>query len=257
MANISTTEIIIYAIVGGFLPALIWLWFWLKEDRQQPEPRRMIFKSVIAGGLSVFLAFILQRYYVNNFVQTDIVDQILNQPIYNLGFFLSALPVLFIWAAIEEGLKFIAVYTTALSSPYNDEPIDPMIYMIAGAVGFVAMENTFFIFDSIFSSGTEDFLITGNLRFLGASLVHIIASAIIGASMSLSYCSKPLIKWRNIFIGLIIGTLLHTLFNFFIITVSETEIFNIFLWWWISAIGLILFFEKVKSIVCSPSFKNK
>ena len=25
------------SFVGGILPALIWLWFWLKEDKENPE----------------------------------------------------------------------------------------------------------------------------------------------------------------------------------------------------------------------------
>ena len=29
----------LFALIGGFVPALVWLWFWLKEDKQKPEPK--------------------------------------------------------------------------------------------------------------------------------------------------------------------------------------------------------------------------
>jgi len=45
------------AFLIGFLPVLIWLFFWLSEDRQKPEPRSLIFSIFVLGMLSVFLAY--------------------------------------------------------------------------------------------------------------------------------------------------------------------------------------------------------
>ena len=38
MAQNLTASILFFAIAGGFIPSLLWLWFWLKED-SNPEPR--------------------------------------------------------------------------------------------------------------------------------------------------------------------------------------------------------------------------
>lgn len=257
MAEMTTGTITFYAIAGGFLPALLWLWFWLKEDRAHPEPRQMIIKSFLAGGISVFFAFLVQNYYINHIIPGADTLTILTNDSFTLSFFLSSIPIFLAWALTEEICKFLAVYLTSLKTTYNDEPIDPMIYMIVGALGFVAIENTFFILDTISSGDTIDFLITGNLRFLGASLVHIVSSAIVGAAMSLSYCYSKAIRFSNTLFGLILATLLHALFNFFIITINNVGMFKIFLLWWIIAIILLVFFEKVKRIVCTPSFKEK
>ena len=35
-------QTLILAVVAGFFPALAWLWFWLREDSEHPEPRRLI-----------------------------------------------------------------------------------------------------------------------------------------------------------------------------------------------------------------------
>ena len=43
------------AILGGVLPALVWLAFWLLEDRCEPEPKRYLLGTFIVGGLMVGL----------------------------------------------------------------------------------------------------------------------------------------------------------------------------------------------------------
>ena len=51
---------IIFAISGGILPALIWLWFWLKEDLH-PEPKKAISLTFFFGMLMVPAAFVLEK----------------------------------------------------------------------------------------------------------------------------------------------------------------------------------------------------
>ena len=46
-------QTILFALLGGVLPALLWLWFWLKEDKKRPEPRGLILLAFIAGMLTV------------------------------------------------------------------------------------------------------------------------------------------------------------------------------------------------------------
>ena len=36
------------AFLAGLIPALFWLWFWLREDKAHPEPRALIATSFIA-----------------------------------------------------------------------------------------------------------------------------------------------------------------------------------------------------------------
>ena len=261
MAEDLAIKTFIYALLGGFTPAVLWLWFWLKEDKKKPEPKKMIFESFIAGGAAVFLSFIIQHLLVYLTDQKTYIDSLLagSGDRLFLPFLLSVFPIFIAWAFIEELMKFLTVWLVALKSRFNDEPIDPMIYMIVGALGFVAIENTLFILDSLLTGGQHlDFLITSNLRFLGASVVHIVSSAVIGASISLSYCSKPRQRRLNIIWGFILATLLHAGFNFFIIKLiadgSNIGLFKIFIIWWFIAVIILFSFEKIKSTVCSPSF---
>ena len=48
-------EVLLYVFLGGLVPAILWLWFWLREDSAHPEPRGLIVITFIAGMVSVVL----------------------------------------------------------------------------------------------------------------------------------------------------------------------------------------------------------
>lgn len=217
------------AFLVGLVPALIWLWFWLKEDLH-PEPAKMITLSFLGGMLAVFIALPLQKF-VYNYINNQ-----------NFSSF-------FIFASIEEILKFLMVYIIALrNKSVDDEPVDNMIYMIVSALGFVAVENALFLNDLIGKGQFINTIITGNMRFIGASLIHIISSGIIGTAMAFSFYKDKHIKKYYFSIGMIVAILLHTIFNLFIIRSSGGGIFTVFGSVWVGIIILLLIFEKTKTI---------
>lgn len=237
---------IVYAFAGGVLPALIWLWFWLEEDRDKPEPTKMIALTFVVGGLSVFLAFALQSIFFH--LTDNNPASMLSAANLSWAFFLLIFPIFLFMSFAEEIAKFTAVWFTALRSQFNDEPIDPMIYMITGALGFVAFENSLFIFTSIMNDSYYlDFITTGNLRFLGASVVHVVSSALIGFTISATYYASKKTKVLTIASGFILATVLHAVFNFLIITEREIGILGIFALWWFIAVVVMLLFEQVKN----------
>ncbi len=56
---------IVLAFISGILPALLWLWFWLREDNLHPEPRSRIAKTFMAGVFSVVIVLPLQMFIAN------------------------------------------------------------------------------------------------------------------------------------------------------------------------------------------------
>lgn len=216
------------AFILGLIPALIWLWFWLKEDIH-PEPAKMLTLAFLGGILSVFLVLPAQKFVYNNFLDNKVLSFTL-------------------WAGIEEVFKFLVIYFVALKRKFTDEPVDDIIYLIVGALGFVTFENTLFL-NGILKNG--DFigtLINGNLRFMGASLIHIMCSALIGIMMGLSFYKKKWIKIVYTLCGIIIAIVLHTSFNLFIISGAPGNIFFIFGAVWLGIVVLLLLFEKVKHL---------
>ena len=233
MASINL-EIILWALAGGIAPSLLWLWFWLKEDARRPEPRRLIFGAFVVGALGVPVALLLEK----------IAHGILG----------PGTLLIILWASIEELLKYAGAYFIAFrtwcidGTKCVDEPIDPMIYMITAALGFSALENTLFLINPLIHGDIVSSFVTGNLRFIGAMVLHVIASASIGLAMGLSFHKGPFVKRIYLMAGIFTAIALHVLFNLSIIINKGGNIFLIFSFVWLAALFLLLMFEKVKRV---------
>jgi RsiW-degrading membrane proteinase PrsW (M82 family) len=216
---------IIFAGIFGIIPAILWLWFWLKEDIH-PEPNKLIVFTFLCGMLSTFLAIPLQHSF-------ELVTG-------------NTTALFFLWAMSEESLKLGSAWVGGLHTSQDDEPIDPIIYMIVAALGFVAMENTLFLVDPLISGNLIGTFLTNNLRFIGATLLHITASSTVGVAMAVSFKKTKVNKIIYVLLGLILATVLHTLFNLFIMNSSDSNIFLVFGFIWVGLIVLMLTFEKIK-----------
>ena len=227
---------LIFALIGGILPALLWLWFWLREDVMSPEPRKLLMLTFFAGMASTLIALTLEN------ASKPYLPNVLNA-LPNLSLYA---PIV-IWAFIEEASKFGAAYFTALKRRENDEPVDNMIYLITAALGFAALETAFYLVNPIQNDGVINSIITGNMRFIGTAPLHIVCSATIGIFMAFAFCKLP--RAKNIYagMGLITATILHSLFNFFIIK-DDANLLVVFAVVWVGVIVLLLFFERVKRI---------
>ena len=51
----NTPDRFFLALTFGILPALLWLWFWLHEDRLHPEPRKTIMFMFLSRNVIVTL----------------------------------------------------------------------------------------------------------------------------------------------------------------------------------------------------------
>ncbi len=217
----------IIAFLLGFIPALVWLWFWLKED-VHPEPAKMITLSFVGGMVAVLFVLPFQKL-----VYTYIGEQ--NALAFTL------------WATLEELFKFGFVYFIALRNKATDEPVDDVIYLIISALGFVTAENTLFLLGPLQGGDVIGTIVNGNLRFIGASLLHVVSSATIGVCMALAYYKTQARKRVFLFLGIILAIILHTAFNLLILSEVGGNIFFIFGAVWVGIIILLLLFEKVKS----------
>lgn len=156
--------------------------------------------------------------------------------------------LLLAWAVIEELAKYIVVGFAALRSRDYDEPIDAMEYMVTGALGFAALENVLFILAPFMAGDALQGLIEGNMRFLGASLLHVVSSAVLGYCIGREFY-RPRI-WKGIWrvVGLSLAIALHTLFNLFIIYENGSKTFLVFSCVWIVGIIVLFLFEKIKQV---------
>jgi RsiW-degrading membrane proteinase PrsW (M82 family) len=222
----SNPDLILIAILAGMVPALLWLFFWLREDRDHPEPRGLIFMTFVAGMLVVIFVLPVEKF-IAAFPFTSVTKTVL-------------------WAAAEELFKYGAFLAILFHNQYLDEPIDYPIYLITAGLGFAALENTLFILHPLQARDMTVSLLTGNMRFLGATLLHSASGALIGISLGLTYFQPKFIRYAAGLVGFAAAVALHSVFNFFIIQKNGENFLQVFGFLWVVTIIIMLLFEKLR-----------
>ncbi len=219
----SDPKILGLAFLGGIIPSLLWLWFWLKEDAKKPEPKGLLAICFIVGMIAVIFVLPVQRFIQEAF--NDNQWQIV------------------LWATSEELIKYLAVLIIIFKTNYVDEPLDWAIFLITGALGFAAFENTLFLLKP---GLLMDQVTLGLLRYLGSTLLHAVSSGIIGISLGLAFYMSGFKKKIYLIIGILVAIALHSVFNFFIMENSGSNFLSVLAFLWVVTIIIMLLFEKLR-----------
>lgn len=222
----NNPKILGLAFLGGIIPSLLWLWFWLKEDSRKEEPRGLLAICFIIGMIAVIFVLPIQK-----FIQSVVPD-------HNWQ--------LVLWASSEELIKYFAVLIILFKTTYVDDPLDWAILMITAALGFAALENTLFLIKPLSLGQVTVGLLTGQLRYLGSTLLHAVSSGIIGISLGLAFYMDGFNKKLHLMMGIIVAIALHSVFNFFIIKNNGADFLKVFGFLWVVTVMMMLFFEKVR-----------
>ncbi len=203
--------IIFVYLIFGLLPSITWLSYYLRKDIH-PEPKKTIIRIFLWGALITVPVF---------FVQLGLAYLLTKIPLNPL---VNSLIYWFIVISFSEELfKYIVVRFKIMNSPDLDEPIDIMIYIIIVALGFAALENTLYLFtpvgDMSFNQLLDRALIVTFIRFIGATFLHTLCSAVIGYSMAISFCDVEK-KYLSFGAGFFMAVLLHGLYDFSIMTLD-------------------------------------
>lgn len=208
---VPISQLLVYAFLG-ILTSVVWLFQFLKRD-VLPEPAKMILKIFCWGMLITLPVFLVELGALKIIVR-------LNMP--------RLFVLLLYWfaaiALVEEIFKYLVVKIKILRSYEFDEPVDAMIYMATAALGFAALENILYLLppaEKIFSFG--ELVVTtaaiGFFRFIGATFLHALCSAMVGYFLALSLCKRKN-RWL-IALGLFFAVLLHGLYNFSIMEIES------------------------------------
>lgn len=248
---------IFIVLIAAFAPALVWLFFFLRED-VHPEPRRLIAKVFLFGAIASAPTFLIQSG-----------ADALFQERFTLLVILLAL--------IEEAFKFLAAWLAVRKDPAFDEPIDAMIYMVAASLGFATVENVFITGSAYpLSASLGAFLVAGGAlstltyRFVGATLLHVLASALFGyawarglvpfeagrptAAVAAPLAGRPQTGWErrklwsSVAFGLLVATAVHAAFNFLIYRYQYDNLLVPTLFLILAGFFVLADFEKVKKI---------
>jgi len=216
------------AIVAAVLPALIWLFLFTREDRH-PEPTELIAYTFTLGGLMVIPTLLVQIVFKNWGPE-------------------SALLSLIALAFLEEIFKFLGSYVSVRRNKAFDEPVDAMIYTITAALGFATIENFLNLVksqDILLSLTAADAVSTAALRFIGATFLHALASALVGYFWARGIVAK---RHRGyLAIGIVAATAVHAIFNYLIATFQgESNLLYPSIFLILVAFFVMIDFEKLR-----------
>ncbi|MGE5541337.1 MAG: PrsW family intramembrane metalloprotease [Bacillota bacterium] len=220
-----------YSFLGGFLPALVWLYFLLQEDSRCPEPKHMIVLALFAGMLAVPLVLPVEHLAIIMLPATEPAPGAL---------------VITAWAAIEEIAKYALAAIIVLWRRWVNESVDLVVYMITVALGFAAVENMLFLVQPLAHGHLAAGIATENLRFIGSTLVHVISSSAIGFALAFSLKLNRTMRTLFAAIGLILAIGLHAVFNFLIIMRDGAHTLTAFSIVWSGAVIFLALFEILK-----------
>ncbi len=199
----------LFVLIASFVPNFIWLALYVRED-PHPEPRPMLWLSFFLGigGTGVALAL---EYGILHLVHVlTAIDPIV---IYN-----SVWYIFLVVALVEELVKFFVIRFVVARSPAFDEPIDAMIYVIVGALGFAFAENVLIVGNALLPAAASmtDIVRTIVFRFVGANFLHLTTTGIAGYFWARGLLERK--EWRFIGRGLIVAIFIHGSFNFIMLT---------------------------------------
>jgi len=196
-------------LIFGVIPSLTWLGYFLRKDIH-PEPKGMVLKIFLYGMLAALVAVFIEIGIFEELVKIKLPRILISILIFFLGI-----------ALVEEVLKYLVVKEKVLSNPELDEPIDIPLYMIISALGFAAFENILFFLSPGYSSLGET-LILVSFRFISATFLHALCSGLVGIFLALAFFETKE-RFRLIFSGLILATVLHGLYNFSIMVEGKLK----------------------------------
>lgn len=234
------------AFLGGFLPALVWLAFWLREDRERPEPRRIVVTTFLLGAATIPAAFVIQKIASEILLGGAAIERAAHwAPV-------ATLVTLGVWVAVEEAVKVLAAYAGGLSRRAADEPIDAAVYLIAAALGFSAIENCLYFFGDVFfhNVGLGMAISQTSTRAVGATTLHVANAALLGVFAGYARYATPRAAKALWAFGLALAVLLHLAYNALIIFGGTSQATNAtaFAISWVVSLAAILALEKVKAM---------
>lgn len=202
----------------SFVPSLLWLvLFWLQD--KHPEPKRLILHTFFWGMLVAIPVIVLEG-----------VAHVFARPM------LEAIGVAWIYgfagvALVEEAAKYAVVRIKALPLRDFNEPQDAVLYMVAAALGFAAVENFSFALEAYHTEGLYSSFMALGVRTITSTLLHVVASGLVGVLLAISYfpvlraAGRTLPEWESppipLLQGLALATLLHGFYNYFIMEIEE------------------------------------
>lgn len=191
-------------LILAIAPGVFWMLYFYSKDKLDPEPQHLVIRTFFIGAAAA-IPIALAEFLVGGAA-----------PLLS-GAFMMAVVVAPI---VEEYGKFYAVKITIYRHREFDEPLDGIIYGVAGALGFATIENILYIYSAA-EQGGEALFWTSILRAFLSVPGHAIFGAMWGYAMGQArHMDQSRIRNAIMHEGVWIAIGLHALFNFLALSAS-------------------------------------
>ncbi len=188
--------LLVTGVVMSLVPAILWLAFFYRQDRLEPEPKEMVLEVFILGGL---LAAAIGIPLVNDLF--NISSWLFS------GFWVNLLGAILVIGFSQEFLKYAAVRFSIYESAEFDERTDGIIYATAAGLGFATVLNISFV---VSSGGVN--LGMGAVRIVLTALAQASFAGITGYFLGKDKLDHKPAWWVPV--GISLAAVLNGLFNY-------------------------------------------
>tara|TARA_B100000963_G_C22549070_1_gene635897 strand:- start:272 stop:928 length:657 start_codon:yes stop_codon:yes gene_type:complete len=180
------------AIILAILPPILIAYYIYKKDVYEKEPKKLIFGCFLFGCVAILPALFIELALENSFTN-----------IFLLSFFGIAL--------VEEGVKYLFLKGYVYNKKDFNEPMDGIVYAVMISLGFAMVENVMYVVNR---PGME--LTVAISRMFTAIPLHAVCGVILGYYVGLAKFSHG---QNNLlfFKGLFFATLVHAIYNYFLL----------------------------------------
>jgi len=156
--------LVLLGMVLALVPAVLWLLFFYRMDRAEPEPKRLVIGVYLTGGL---LAAALHGPL---FGYLFAVDSWLSY-----AWWSELLGGILVVGMVAMAIVYVAVRVVVFDNPEFDERLDGILYAVAAGLGVATVHN----FAYVLQHGGVDLGI-GSIRMVTNTLGYACAAALLG-----------------------------------------------------------------------------
>lgn len=122
-------------LAAALLPAVVLMTYIYRKDKVEREPIGLVMRVFVLGALSGLVAAFVEGFLI------DGLEAVAPEGLLRLvvEYFVCV-------AAVEEACKY-ACLNSVKNHPAFDHLFDAVVYSVAAALGFAALENVFYVFD--------------------------------------------------------------------------------------------------------------
>jgi len=212
----SGTPLIVIGTILALVPAALWMVFFYRQDRLEPEPKRYVIAVFLLGMLlcnAVAIPIVDKLFDVKSWLSTNTWTHIVG----------SVLVI----GMVQEFLKYAAVRYSVYMTPEFDERIDGVVYGTAAGLGFATVLNV----NYVIANGGVD-LYMGVLRMAVTTLAQASFAGITGYFLGRAKFEVEPVWWQTL--GVVLAAVLNGLFGWARGEITQVGL-NVNPWW-----GLLL-----------------